>query len=64
MTEESVLEVDREKCVRCFGCVSVCPTGALAASDEGPKWTSEKCKHCNACVNFCPVGALKFVKKK
>ena len=56
--------IDRKKCLKCFGCVSVCPKMALEAGEEGPVWNKEKCIGCEACVKFCPVGALKLKKDK
>ncbi len=56
------LTIDREKCVKCFGCVSVCPKLALEPSEEGPVWIKEKCIGCDFCVKFCPVGAITLKK--
>jgi len=57
------LEIDKKKCIKCFGCVSVCPNQALESTDDGPKWNKDKCTGCGACVNFCPVKALKLVNE-
>jgi len=52
------MNVDRDKCLYCGGCVGVCPVDAIVlneiilAVDEG------KCTRCGICVNYCPVGAL------
>jgi len=54
-----MIEVDKSKCLKCGGCVSVCPVGALTLSTEKGIVCSEKCINCKACINFCPVRALK-----
>lgn len=56
------LKINKDKCIRCFGCISVCPVQALQAAGDGPKWDKSKCIGCNGCVDFCPVGALKLIK--
>lgn len=53
---------DKEKCLRCGGCVGVCPVAALHLGEHGIECSS-KCTDCSACVQFCPVGALQLVKK-
>lgn len=49
----------KEKCIRCSGCVSVCPHGALRFTEHGIECDPEKCVNCGICVSFCPVGALR-----
>lgn len=47
---------DRETCVACGQCVSVCPAGAIPGDD--PAATHEaKCIVCAACAKYCPTGA-------
>lgn len=43
-----------QKCMKCGGCVEVCPTGAL---DESFVRNCEKCIECYKCINECPVSA-------
>ena len=50
---------DKDKCLRCGGCVGVCPVAALRLTEHGIECSS-RCTNCMACVQFCPVGALKL----
>ncbi|HLD49004.1 MAG TPA: 4Fe-4S binding protein [archaeon] len=56
-----MLKINHKKCVRCTGCISVCPFDALEMAERLD--VSEKCTDCGICVKFCPVGALKVEKK-
>lgn len=47
---------DREKCVACGQCVSVCPAGAIPPDDPAATH-EEKCIVCAACAKYCPTGA-------
>jgi ferredoxin len=58
-----VVTADKDKCLRCGGCVGVCPVAALYLSEHGIV-CNEKCTNCTICVQFCPVGALSITKKK
>jgi len=53
-----VLKIDKRKCLKCGGCVSVCPRGALRLEGDEIICDSDKCVECGICVRFCPVGAL------
>jgi Fe-S-cluster-containing hydrogenase component 2 len=54
-----VVSADKDKCLRCGGCVSVCPKNALNLSEHGIICDPKLCITCKICVNFCPVAALK-----
>ncbi|MFH1445554.1 MAG: 4Fe-4S binding protein [Nanoarchaeota archaeon] len=56
-----MIEVNKDKCARCGGCVGVCPTSALTLLEHGIT-CSDKCIDCEFCVRFCPVDALKVKK--
>lgn len=47
------------KCLRCGGCVGVCPESALSLTEKGIV-CSDKCNSCKICVSFCPMGAIKL----
>ena len=50
-----------EECFACGECIEVCPTHAIALSDEGKIETEiTKCIKCCACVKECPNGARVF----
>ena len=56
-----MIEVKKELCLRCGGCVATCPKAALTLTEHGLE-CDNKCVSCGTCVNFCPVGALKVKK--
>ena len=51
--------IDRDECVDCGACISVCPTGVFNFDEE---WSleehSDKCIHCSICIPSCPHKAL------
>ena len=53
--------VVNDKCLKCGGCVAVCPHNALALKDKIE--CNEKCVSCGICVKFCPVGAISLKKE-
>ena len=54
------LEIDKNKCCYCGGCVGVCPRDALTLMETYISVDEAKCIGCGACVKFCPVDALKL----
>lgn len=58
-----MIRTDHEKCLRCGGCVGVCPVAALRLTEHGIA-CNPKCTNCQSCVQFCPVGALSLEGKK
>lgn len=54
---------DEDRCLRCGGCVGVCPVAALRLSEHGIE-CSGKCTNCQICIGFCPVGALRLAGRK
>jgi len=53
---------NRAKCMRCGGCVGVCPKSALELEESGVLVDNKLCIDCSICEKFCPVGALKVKK--
>ncbi|MFV0380217.1 MAG: 4Fe-4S binding protein [Anaerorhabdus sp.] len=51
--------VDKDLCIGCTACVSVCPTGALSMdSNDKAECEPSACIDCGACVGACPVSAI------
>jgi Fe-S-cluster-containing hydrogenase component 2 len=55
---------NKAKCIRCGGCVGICPKSALDLKESGIEVNAEECIDCGACEKFCPVGAMKIEKAK
>jgi electron transfer flavoprotein alpha subunit len=51
------IRIDREKCISCALCVSVCPFGCISIKDNKIA-ISEACTLCGACKNECPSTAI------
>jgi len=49
-----------ESCDGCFGCVAVCPTGALESSSQAPRFNEAACTGCDLCSEFCENGAIRI----
>ena len=49
--------VDKNKCLKCGGCVAVCPVGALELVNF-PEVDTKKCVLCGTCEKACPVSAI------
>jgi uncharacterized protein (DUF362 family)/Pyruvate/2-oxoacid:ferredoxin oxidoreductase delta subunit len=61
---------DHGKCVRCGGCISICPPKALeyapdarAKSKKRVAIDYEKCIRCYCCHEVCPEGAIRLRKR-
>ncbi|MFX1237429.1 MAG: ATP-binding protein [Promethearchaeota archaeon] len=53
------ISIDREKCVDCGGCISLCPTEALHFDTNFQlKFSEDKCIGCNLCLDSCPRQAI------
>jgi ferredoxin len=54
------IQVARDACTLCMGCVSVCPAGALAAGGDLPqlRFTEWNCVQCGLCESACPEDAI------
>ena len=56
----NTIEIDREKCVDCGICVSVCGIRALTMNKETwiLNYEEEKCVGCNRCISACPTRTI------
>lgn len=56
---ERSIRLDKEACMHCGACVSVCPTDALKLDEDyALVLDEEECVYCKACIPVCPVRAL------
>ena len=55
-------EINREKCLRCGACVSVCPELALILREEGIVHDGDRCTLCGICERVCPIRSITVVK--
>jgi len=53
-----MLIIDRQSCLACAGCISLCPEAALVQDMDGLQVRDDACTLCGICVIFCPVAAL------
>lgn len=51
------MKVNKKLCMKCGGCVSVCPVNCLELQEGGIVFGKE-CTKCGSCKKFCPVGAI------
>lgn len=54
--------VDKEKCIGCGACSSICPVGAIKLIDGKATINKDKCIKCGSCAQFCPVQAIDINK--
>ncbi len=55
-------KIDRDKCLRCGACVSVCPVLALELREDGIKNDTRRCTLCGICERVCPSRAIEVKK--
>ena len=52
-----MIQIDAEKCVRCGGCVDLCPTTAIYFDNDVVIIDPDICLECETCIKVCPVRA-------
>lgn len=56
--------VNKEKCISCGTCVSICPVGAISFGEDGKAVIDKgKCIRCGSCQACCPVEAIDLDKE-
>ena len=60
-TQGPHLMYQARKCVRCLGCVQVCPIGAVTAFEGRPQFDRDRCIGCGTCKSICPGGAISYI---
>lgn len=55
-----MITIDRDKCIGCGKCVSVCPFTVLNMSEGKANLTDKHCLECMHCSIVCPVDAIRF----
>jgi ferredoxin len=60
------ITINRDLCVDCGICSSLCPSGALAS--QAPTWQlhfdAQRCLVCEQCIPSCPLGAIALELKR
>ena len=57
------IKIKHEGCIKCAGCASVCPAGALELVGDKIVFYKEKCIGCGACVRICPANVVEMNKE-
>ena len=57
------LHIDREQCIGCGICVSVCPMENISLQSKKARQQG-RCTMCYRCVNHCPKQAITLLGKK
>jgi ferredoxin len=56
--------IDKNKCVGCGVCVSVCPMGSISLKEGKAEIDMEKCIRCGKCHDVCPQDAVRHDSEK
>lgn len=60
------IRIDRDRCVDCGICTSLCPSGALRCAP--PTWQlhfdAKRCLLCEQCIPSCPLEAIALVLER
>ena len=51
-------EVNKEKCLSCGECISVCPNDAIFMIAGKADVSKNSCVGCGICIKTCPVAAI------
>ena len=53
-----LIQWQKQRCIGCRTCTSLCPRQALEFTGEGLKIRREQCTACKTCVEACPAAAM------
>lgn len=59
--------VQKDNCIGCGACISICPVGAIEFDANGKAEIGDNCIACGACISECPVKCIvreQLVKKQ
>ena len=62
-TYSDKLKIDKNRCIRCGKCISLCPMKNISL-ENGNTVSGGKCTMCYRCVNFCPTQAITLLGKR
>ena len=64
MVENALIEIDKEKCIKCGLCSHICPCDVIKFENGEYPEVSENhiagCMKCQHCFSVCPAGAITF----
>lgn len=64
MTENALIGINKDKCLKCGLCSEICPCGVIKFEKENYPEVSDKhiiaCMKCQHCFSICPVNAICF----
>jgi len=63
-TEIIGYRVDRNSCIGCRQCETICPTKAISIEDGKAVIDPELCISCGLCANVCPTGCISPIEGK
>lgn len=53
-----MLTIDRDECIECAFCESICPKKAITPHDQYAYEINSGCVRCQLCKTNCPVNAI------
>ncbi len=57
------IKLDKNKCISCGLCATLCPTGNISVEDGAPRFGG-KCTMCYRCFAHCPARAITVIGKR
>ena len=55
---EKLIEINRDQCIGCGLCETICPTGTILLKEEKATASGDGCIMCGHCEAVCPEGAI------